>query len=63
MWLLYNNYEHWWSIDFYEWKHIKINYKNLMNWNILVVRGKKTNKYFVSSGERTQIKSMYKNIK
>jgi len=30
-----------------------------MNWNILVIKGKETNKDFVSSGERKWNKSMY----
>jgi len=36
----------------YNIKYIKLFlYKHLIKWNILVIRGKKTNKYFVSTGE------------
>jgi len=31
--------------------NIKLYIINLMKWNISVIRGKKTNKYFVSTGE------------
>jgi len=33
--------------------------KNLMNWNILVIKGKEKNKNFVSSGERKQNRLLY----
>lgn len=34
-------------------------YKNLMKWNISVIRGKKTNKYSVSTGEGKWKKNKY----
>lgn len=33
--------------------------KYLMNWNILVIKGKEKNKNFVSSGERKQKRLLY----
>jgi hypothetical protein len=41
---------------------IKIYYYNSMNWNILVIEGKKINRDFVSSGERKQKKLKLKII-
>jgi len=33
-----------------------------MKWNILVIRGKKTNKYYVSTGEGMRIIKIIKNF-
>jgi len=49
----------WKRLTWYQWSTwiwrgnlLKKKYLYLMNWNILVIRGKKINRDFVSSGER-----------